>query len=103
MRNALFILLVSGMSAVTAKAATDVQPVSIYATPSVSVVDDTSDLLPVRGRDLPLTAPTVQGTNQAAPQSSVVEAIPTPTAFQAGVVLLLALACGRMLRKLRLV
>ena len=62
---------------------------------------DDNQLLPVKGSDLPL--PTVVGNLSSGPQDSIVEAIPTPTAFHAGAVLLLALVSIRFIRKLRLV
>jgi hypothetical protein len=110
MRNALYILLAAGVStgAVAAQAASVETPVSSSASLSVPVaangdISMDAPFLPVRGRDLPLsTAVTSAGSPQSVPQASVVEAIPTPTAFQAGGVLLLGLAAARSFRKLRI-
>jgi hypothetical protein len=60
------------------------------------------ELLPVNGSDLPLPSAVSNSTGSSgSPQASVVEAIPTPTAFHAGVFLLIAMFTARYFRKLR--
>ncbi len=109
MRNALKILVFTGLSiGLLAKNVAAVetqpsvnQPVSVYAMPAVTaVVDDTHSLLPTEGRDLPLISTATVGTSDTVNQTTV-EAIPTPTAFQAGVVLLLGMAAVRIGRHVR--
>jgi hypothetical protein len=107
MRNALYILLTTSLASgvLVANAATgDAQAGSVYSSSAnTALVQDASPFLPIRGRDLPLSSNVdAVGATAAAPQASTVEAIPTPTAFQAGSVLLLALAAGRTFRKFRI-
>jgi hypothetical protein len=106
MRNALKIIVVSGVLTVVclekAKAA-DIPPPSVYATPvtSSNVVPQEGDsgLLRVRTSNLPpITYPDQTGNSASTP---AVEAIPTPTAFNAGVFLLLVIFLGRCFRKIR--
>jgi hypothetical protein len=105
MRNALLIAVVAilALGVSVTRAAVDgplgADP-SGYVLPSENAAD-ANGLLPVPGQDLPLTAASPSGLSSA-PQASVVEAIPTPTAFQAGVVLLAGLALVRGVKKLRL-
>jgi hypothetical protein len=107
MRNALYILTAACIlsPAMIARAAEPVTVAFQYgnATAGVPLVSD-APFLPVRGRDLPLSsALDGSGSPQSSPQASTVEAIPTPTAFHAGGVLLLGLAAARSFRKLRIV
>lgn len=105
MRNALVILLVSSVSSVPLVAnaiGSDIEPSSNYVAPASNTpLDGDNSLLPVQGKDLALTPADGVGAPAAAPQASVVEAIPTPTAFQAGGVLLMVLIAGRFIRRLR--
>ena len=109
MRNALFILVVGGLFSVgfidAANAADALSP-SIYAIPvsgqGTLPQYDQRGLLPIRYDDQP-QAPLLDqtGRQSAAPQASIVEAIPTPTAFHAGGLLLLVIFLSRFVRKLR--
>jgi len=79
---------------------------SIYAVPAlgqgIASQDDRAGLLPIRSSDQPRALILDQsGRQPAAPQVSIVEAIPTPTAFHAGAILLLAIFLTRCFRKLR--
>jgi hypothetical protein len=104
MRNALLILLLCGLilGSVSSKVfAEGTASPTIYAAPvTASALDDS--LLPANGRDLPLTGTVANGLAPTGSQATV-EAIPTPTAFQAGSVLLIAVATGRVARRLKLV
>lgn len=67
---------------------------------SIPTPADDGQLLPVRGADLPL--PTAAGGSVSnGPQDSVVEAIPTPTAFHTGAFLILSILAVRWVHKLR--
>jgi len=112
MRNALLILsvisLISTACLASATASDSSVPgqTSVYAPPlsargDFSVAGD-QQLLPVHGSDLPLSSANgTSGTSASSPQVSVVEAIPTPTAFHAGGLLLVIIFAGRYFRKLR--
>jgi hypothetical protein len=104
MRNALmmFLLAFVALGVVAARVASADTSISNYAAPLPDNGVDSASLLPLHGQDLPLTASDVGGSSSSAPQASVVEAIPTPTAFQAGAVLLAGLAVVRGVKKLRL-
>ena len=111
MRNALLNLSLIGMSLVPTLALASqpdiAQPVTV-STPVAAPVsayapDLNQQLLPVRGSDLSLsTASATNGTSSTGPQASVVEAIPTPTAFHAGGLLIIAMIAARYFRKLRI-
>ncbi len=105
MRNALLIGLFASLAMgvpVTLAVAGDSSN-SVYTTPVSDATDGSNALVPVEGVDLPLTAASGGGQSSSAPQASVVEAIPTPTAFQAGAVLLAGIALARGVKKLRFV
>ncbi len=64
--------------------------------------NDRTALLSVRGTDLPVvSAVTARGEKQNAPIPSPVEAIPSPTGFQTGALILGALLLVRLVKKLR--
>jgi hypothetical protein len=75
----------------------------MYAAPLTSGdFAQNQSLLPIRGIDLPVVNAVDAGTDvHEAPADPPVEAIPTPTAFQAGIVVLTILCIGRLYRKLR--
>ncbi len=106
MRNALFILVIAGLLSVAhanVAPAADVPISSVYAIPVANQSEsaDAPGLLPTADdgeQHSPLVSQTAP---QSAPQASIVEAIPTPTAFQAGVFLLLLIMVVRGLRKFR--
>ena len=107
MRNALFIAVLGTLFSngfIDQVKADEAPPASIYAIPAVSsgMQDAQPGLLPIRDGDR-LSAPVLDptGRQSALPQASVVEAIPTPTAFHAGGILLLAMFLVRCFRKLR--
>jgi hypothetical protein len=103
MRNALLIGLFASlaMGVPVTFAVTGDSSNSVYTTPVSAAMDGSNALLPVQGVDLPLTASSVGGLPSAAAQASAVEAIPTPTAFQTGMVLLAGMALVRGAKKLR--
>jgi hypothetical protein len=113
MRNALilFVLLpICGLvSSARADVASDAAHLSVYATPIAGHdssaaglnAEDTS-LIPVRYPGVAQTSLADQTpVSVALPQSSTVEAIPTPTAFHAGGLLLVLIFVTRCVRKLR--
>jgi hypothetical protein len=107
MRNALLQISLIGASLVPTLAYAsqpDIdQSVLVPAPASIYSLDLDHQLLPVKGSDLPLSTSTAaSGTKANGPQASVVEAIPTPTAFHAGGVLLIAMFAARYFRKLRI-
>jgi hypothetical protein len=64
--------------------------------------DNMGQILPVHGADLPAPPSTELGDQSTdTTGTSVVEAIPTPTAFHAGAVLLFLIVLGRSFRKRR--
>jgi hypothetical protein len=120
MRNALIILSVflfvftAGLTHVIAAVSDSAATSSVYAmlvygiplsdrSPQSQTATHSYDqqLLPVRGTDLPLPSGTSLTTTGDSQQVSAVEAIPTPTAFHAGAVLLLTIFAVRLFRKLR--
>ncbi len=87
-------------------ASTDSNQTSAYSLPIYS--DDgnaqSRPLLPVAGTDLPIvssvdSAVDPRGTHEPSP---IVEAIPTPTAFQTGLLALICLGLWRIIRKIRM-
>ena len=110
MRNALSILVVGGLLSIisvdAAQAGEGVPSPSVYAMPvagqTVVPQDDEQGLLPSSYNGLQQVPMVSQnGRQSGAPQASIVEAIPTPTAFHAGGFLLLLIFVGRFFRKLR--
>ena len=95
------LLSVVGVSSAAEPSITQPSGSSIYAPALPSADSGINDLLPVRGSDLPLAGPTgLAGASASGTQ--VVEAIPTPTAFQAGSVLIAGILAVRFIRKLRM-
>jgi hypothetical protein len=106
MRNALKIIVVSvalTLVCLEKAKAVDVSSPSVYAapinSPNVFPQEDDPGLLRTRTSNLP----PITSADQAATSSSTpaVEAIPTPTAFNAGVFLLFIIFVGRCIRKIR--
>jgi hypothetical protein len=79
-------------------------PISLYAAslsdPNAGLLDTQPRLLPLEGTSATLSS-TGERDLRSDVQTSPVEAIPTPTAFQAGWVLLLVIFVSRFIRKPR--